>query len=360
MTQAMIACRAPTRPLFSICIPQYNRTSFLLYALERLNEQTCREFEVCLSDDCSTDGRAQEILDYLAAAGMAYAYKRQSHNLRYDGNLRAAIGLAEGRYALLMGNDDCLAAADTLERLRDAVTLAWSASPAVVITNYRDFETGQLMRRVRQTSLTGGVETAIRTFRNFSFVSGIMLDTQGAQAAATAKWDGSEMYQMYIGCRLLAQGGTLLQLDEIAVCQGIRLPDQAVDSYAGKPRLDPCPIVERPLTLGSLGRVVIDALEPYVAPSAYGRVARSVFGQILGLTFPFWLFEYRRVQSWNYAIGVALGMRPRNLFRSTHVGWLDRTRLSLLYAAVSAVGLLLPLGWFERLYPRLYALAKRQ
>ena len=52
--------RTLENPTFSICIPQYNRTSFLLEALKTLNEQDFKDFEVCISDDCSTDGRESE------------------------------------------------------------------------------------------------------------------------------------------------------------------------------------------------------------------------------------------------------------------------------------------------------------
>jgi hypothetical protein len=350
--------RPAARPFFSICIPQYNRTSFLLHALERLKEQTSRNFEVCISDDSSTDGRADELVRFLDASGMAYAYTRQPYNLRYDGNLRASIALAQGQYAWLMGNDDCLAEASTLKQIQRQI-LETSKAPAVILTNYREFDSGRVMRRVRNSGwMDGTIDTAARVFRNFSFVSGVILDAKGAQQEATAKWDGSEMYQMYMACRLIARGGGLLNCDAIAVCQGIRLPNEQVDSYARKPRLDPCPIIERELTLTRLGRVVWDAVEPYTAQQARGRIVRTIFLQILVLTYPFWLFEYRRVQSWNYAAGVALGMRPRNILRDVKANLGTRGLLSIVYTLVSAVGLVAPLRLFDTLYPKLYGLAK--
>src|SRR6202011_5713969 len=79
---------------FSICIPQYNRTSFLIEALRTIKDQTFRDFEVCIADDRSTDGRSHEIVEYLQESGLSFAYQQNAENLRYDGNLRAAIGLA--------------------------------------------------------------------------------------------------------------------------------------------------------------------------------------------------------------------------------------------------------------------------
>ena len=48
-------------PFFSICIPQYNRTSFVIEALRALAGQSFKNFEVCVSDDCSSDGRQSEL-----------------------------------------------------------------------------------------------------------------------------------------------------------------------------------------------------------------------------------------------------------------------------------------------------------
>jgi len=60
------------RPFFSICIPQYNRTEFLIEACKSLAGQTFKNFEVCISDDCSTDGMEQELLDYLTTSGLSF------------------------------------------------------------------------------------------------------------------------------------------------------------------------------------------------------------------------------------------------------------------------------------------------
>ena len=39
--------------LISICIPTYNRPAYLLNLLNSLSLQTNKNFEVCLSDNCS-------------------------------------------------------------------------------------------------------------------------------------------------------------------------------------------------------------------------------------------------------------------------------------------------------------------
>src|SRR5688500_1835906 len=109
------------RPFFSICIPQHNRTSFLIQALRTLAAQTFRDFEVCISDDASTDGRESDLLGFLESSGLQHKYVRQEKNLRYDGNLRAAITMASGRYCFLLGNDDGLVSEESLQHVAEAI-----------------------------------------------------------------------------------------------------------------------------------------------------------------------------------------------------------------------------------------------
>src|SRR5689334_7436997 len=78
-------------PLFSICIPQYNRTSFLLVLLESLRAQTWRDFEICISDGGSTDGRQGEIEEWLHNCGAEFRWWRSETRLLYDPNLRSCI-----------------------------------------------------------------------------------------------------------------------------------------------------------------------------------------------------------------------------------------------------------------------------
>lgn len=344
-------------PLFSICIPQYNRTSFLIEGLQSLANQTFRDFEVCISDDCSTDQRESELLAFLQASGLAYVYRKLERNSRYDANLRAAIGLARGRYCLLLGNDDALAAPDTLERL--ATTLSEFGAPQVVITNYEQFATGKQVRRIAQTALRGtGYRAAVNNFRNFSFVSGLVLDRQAAQKHATSQWDGSEMYQMFLACRILAEGNTLLGVDRVVIRKDIEIPGEHVDSYARKPRLNPCPLIERKIPLVMTGRLVFDAIAPFLDLAEQQWALRRIFEQIFVFTYPFWIVEYRQVQSWKYAAGICLGMRPKNTLESLALEAPRRIRLNTLYIGATVLGLSLPTGLFKKLYPLLYSLAK--
>jgi hypothetical protein len=349
--------RSPDPPQFSLCIPQYNRTNFLIAALESYASQTLRDFEVCISDDRSTDGGRERLLNYLDRSGVAYAYRVRDTNGRYDANLRSAIALARGRYCLLMGNDDALAGPTSLAEL--STDLQKHPGAGVVITNYADWTTAVPNTRVKATRNYGaGPAVAAEHFRNFSFVSGVLLERETAQGFATARWDGSEMYQMYLGCKMIASGWPLLELDRVLVRKDVQVPGEAVDSYARKPRVWPCPLVERPLPFNQLTRLVADAIAPYCRGATRQRLNERVLRQVLQFTYPIWLVEYRKVQSWRYAAGVALGMRPRRIFDGIDLSPTHRCRAAGLYCLATLAGMTVPIGLVRRLQDRLYRLAK--
>lgn len=346
-------------PYFSICIPQYNRTSFLLAALRTLADQSFRDFEVCISDDASTDGRENELLAFLSSSVLEHRYLKQEQNLRYDGNLRAAIALARGKYSFLLGNDDGLVSSNTLASI--AAKLRQHGEPAVALTNYREATTGREYRRVAADGIVGqGVDVAVGKFRDFSFVSGVILRTDKAREFATAKWDGSEMYQVYLAARAIASGERLLGITEPAVDKDLRVEGESVESYAAKPRLDPCPIVPRQFNLSSLPAVVSDAVAPYVRRGDLQKLNARILQQLYSFTYPYWLMEFRRVQSWKYAVGIALGQRPAELARGLELQRLARMKVQARFVLSTIAGLLAPRALTQKLIaPIAYRIAKQ-
>lgn len=343
------------KPYFSICIPQYNRTSFLIELLKSLKSQTFEKFEVCISDDRSPDGRQPEVAEFLESSDLSYTYRVQPENLQYDGNMRAAIGLARGKYCFLMSNDDALAGPNALRSLRASIE---SHDPAgVVITDYEGYDSGERAYRVQETRRYGsGPRVAAEHFRDFSYVGGVLMNRVEAQKRATDAWDGSEMYQTFIGCRMIASGIDLLELSNVPVRKDITLPGEEVDSYAK--REEDTEIKERRLPLSQLGRVVSDAISPHTSPGQQRALNESILYQLLLYTYPFWLVEYRRVQNWRYALGVALGMRPEILAKGLDMSSVQWGRIRALYLASTVGGLCFPVSAFDRLKPFFYRIAK--
>ena len=347
------------RPYFSICIPQHNRTSFLIESLRSMERQTFRDFEVCISDDASTDGRETDLLAFLERSGLSHRYVRQEKNLRYDGNLRAAIGLARGRYCFLLGNDDGLSNESTLAHIAELIRA--HNEPAVALANYREVESGRVYHRVNATGVMGsGVEAAVAHFRSFSFVSGVILDTATAHEHSTDAYDGSEMYQVFLAARALAAGGSLLGIEDVVVEKDLRIPGESVDSYAAKPKVDPCPVIPRKFNLSHFPGVVSGAVSPYVDEDDMPRINARILMQLYSYTYPFWLLEFRRVQSWKYALGIALGQRPSELARGLLISPAGNAATGLTFLASTIAGLLAPVATTQKwIAPIVYKLAKR-
>jgi hypothetical protein len=343
-------------PFFSVCIPQFDRTDHLLFALDTLRHQSSRDFEICISDDASPEGRHQEIILFLEDSGLDFVYRVNPTNLRYDGNLRSAISLARGRYCFLHGNDDCLSSKDTLLHLR--TRLETSNYPAVVITNFEDFTTGKVHRRIRDESLVaGGPGVAAGNFRNFSFVTGIILDRSKCGALANTRWDGSEMYQMYLGTCLIAGQAGLLRTPYVSARKDIVIAHQSVDSFLTSSTTaqpgDWSPIV-RPVH--QLARLVVDAIREGTKTRPPFGIPLRVCLQLYCFTLPFWLVECRSHKGWIYAFRFNLASRPSQLARGIGLGPVGAATSWVCYVMTSVAGLTAPIGFSRRLFPLLYRL----
>jgi len=345
------------QPFFSICVPQYNRTSFLLVALESVLAQSFRDFEICIADDCSTDCRHSEIEALLAQSGVRYTYRKNQKNLRYDGNLRAAIGYSSGRYCFLLGNDDALPKPDVLANLARLIN-SQAQAPAVLISNFTEAD-GQIVRRIAaDLVLPGTPENAVAIWRDFSFVSGIVLDGPQARAEATDRFDGSEYYQLYLGCRLIARGGSYLGTTQITIAKDIQIAGESVDSFRDRKREVISPWVPRKTTLGYLVPLVCDAIAPHTVPSSRRAIFTGCLQQFYIFTMPYWLVQYRQVQSWSYSSAVALGLRTPVLTKTLNLDLLRRAWLMEQWLSMTVAALLVPIGLFARLRPFLHGIGK--
>ena len=89
----------------SICIPTYNRAIHLKNCLQTIILNKSRsniDFQVCVSDNCSTD-ETEEVVHH-AQASIAIKYQKNSRNLGIPQNFL----MAEGEFVWLIGDDDLL------------------------------------------------------------------------------------------------------------------------------------------------------------------------------------------------------------------------------------------------------------
>jgi hypothetical protein len=194
------------------------------------------------------------------------------------------------------------------------------------------------VQRARSTALLGsGPDVAIKYFRTFAAIH------------ETSRWDKSVYYQIYLASRILASGGRLAAVGVSAVRKDVRVNGKTVETYATRAAAFPWDFQSRHTGLDSVLRVTADAISPNLAANEYSTLVRRAASQILRITYPFWLFEYRRAANWSAAVGVARGMWPGKLLGEYKLKAVDIVYLWVLYFAVTSAGLTFPTQLFTKI-----------
>jgi glycosyltransferase involved in cell wall biosynthesis len=356
-TLVLASSTSDSAPFLTIAIPHYKHRRYLEIVLDSLFAQTYTDFEILISDDCSPDDSRVVVPPILEGSDRAFRYYAQAVNLGYDRNLRFCLREARGRYVFLLGNDDALAGPDTLEKV--AALLSELGLPEVAFTNYADWDSSEVVRRALSTRELGtGPGIAVTNFRSFSFVSGLIYDQAAAVLHETDRWDRSIYYQIYVACRILAAGGRLGTINLCAVRKDVRVEGQTVPNYASKWADAPWSFQSRHTGLDSVIRVTADAVLPRLPKAQRSAALRRIVAKVLLTSYPFWLFEYRRVSTWSFAAGIAREMRPWKLLKEHPSRHFDSAYLYTLYALVTVTGLIFPLALFKPARSRLAALVR--
>jgi glycosyltransferase involved in cell wall biosynthesis len=116
-------------PQVSICIPTYNYARIIGDALRSALEQSCRNLEILVVDDASSDDTESLVRD-IAAGDARVRYVRHAENIGLSRNFSACISLAKGEFVQILCADDVLepgcatALGDALHSNREAVLAA--------------------------------------------------------------------------------------------------------------------------------------------------------------------------------------------------------------------------------------------
>lgn len=98
----------------SVCLLTYNHVEVIESTLGSILDQTITGYEVIVSDDCSTDGTWERILE-LAAEDARIKPVRTLHNMGMPGNANFAVAQCSRPYIALLHHDD-LYRSDLLEK----------------------------------------------------------------------------------------------------------------------------------------------------------------------------------------------------------------------------------------------------
>ena len=218
------------RPLLSVCIPAYNRARFLKPLLDSITAQGGDDIEIVIAEDASPE-RAQIAAVVQAAqreSRVPIRYVENPVNRGYDGNVRALVELAQGRYCFFMGNDDLLAPgalAITRQHL--------SANPGIgmLLRGYAWFRgtpdhiAGRSRYVTEPTRFAAGADAIALCFRRSGVISGYIVQRDAALGAATDRFDGTLYYQMHLTASVLATRDALAVPDVLVLCRDGTPPD---------------------------------------------------------------------------------------------------------------------------------------
>lgn len=102
-------------PAISVLLTAYNHEAYVEQALESVAAQTFRDFELIVTDDCSTDGSREVIASWLQRTGFDATFVANERNLGICAVRNRGLRLAKGRFVCSLAADDWYEA-DRLER----------------------------------------------------------------------------------------------------------------------------------------------------------------------------------------------------------------------------------------------------
>ena len=112
-----------TESLISIALCTYNGEKYLSQQLDSILNQTYRNLEIIIVDDCSKD-TTWDIVKKYAQADSRIKYYRNDVNLGYNKNFERAISLTTGDFISISDQDD-IWTPDKIEILKDNIQDNW-------------------------------------------------------------------------------------------------------------------------------------------------------------------------------------------------------------------------------------------
>jgi len=332
--------------LISICIPHYNRSKYLLKVLDSIELQTYKNIEVIISDDCSTDDSEIVIPQYIDGkiknnSNIIYKYIRHYKNLGYDANLRASLANGTGDYLFTLGNDDALSSPEAIKILVSHINEF--NSPDIIFCNYlKDGNTTDINNRATCTGIVGqGVQTAVKIFRSFSFVGGIIIKKPLFDKYNSNLVDGSIFFQIYLATKIISSGGIVSSLYDALVLKDIRIANENSNSYLDTLKIKNKKMHAETGGLDQVFNVAYLGIKDSISIKEMSKVVRYIYSQILIFSYPIWLITYRHAGVYKAAINLALGNWPSNLVKIKLSIW-NRFHIYFVYFVTTIGGLFLP------------------
>jgi hypothetical protein len=133
------------KPVLSVTVLNYNYGGYLPECIESILDQTFKDFELIVIDDCSTDNSREVIQRYLSDPRVRLVAHQQ--NVGYGGSLIEGTEVhSTGEYVTVISADDVVRRADAFERQIELLQAHPEAS--FCFSSYQRFlsETGEVLQ----------------------------------------------------------------------------------------------------------------------------------------------------------------------------------------------------------------------
>jgi glycosyltransferase involved in cell wall biosynthesis len=213
------------RPLLSIAIPTFNRSSKLRRCLEtfasEINDINTGYVEIIVSDNASTDETANTFSEWrLKHPSITSFYFKNNENFGVDANCHLAIKRSNGNYVWLFGDDDVVlpGAVDKIIAL-----LSDRKKYQFCFVNYVvELEGGRERSRcaIDETRVLRGDLIFSESKFAISFASSCIFSGDSWRAFNFEKYIGSHWYHMFVARDLLRNSSALLIGEPLIVMAG--------------------------------------------------------------------------------------------------------------------------------------------
>ena len=107
-------------PLLSVCIRSYNQERFIADAIDSvLKQETTFDFEIIISDDCSSDRTISIVEDYVKRHPEKVRFIKGTTNVGGPNNLKRVIQASSAKYITCLDGDDYYLSTNKLQKQVD-------------------------------------------------------------------------------------------------------------------------------------------------------------------------------------------------------------------------------------------------
>jgi glycosyltransferase involved in cell wall biosynthesis len=219
-------------PRVTISIPLYNKVRFIGETLESALEQTYRDIEVLVLDNCSTDGSYELVM---AVDDPRIRVIRHDENRGMTANFNSALEFARGEFVKILCADDLLKPESIAKQVE---ALDATGDRAVLAVSQHDFISARGRTLIRGTGMPGmsGYYPAPEAVRMIRDAAGNIFGTEGQvlfrkSALANIVWYREGHTEIDFFLRLLTAGGLVVVPESLS---SVRLSKTSASASVAK------------------------------------------------------------------------------------------------------------------------------